>query len=326
MRAVTAVSLLALGCTACTESRPDVRTSADGTVTVLTIPEPSPDDPTTRAALDWAGSRGDQPQVAVAIGLGAALTLVGRGTGTADPELAVLVADRPSPELDAGLERGDFVDAVRVPDPADAAAEVTVLLAHRIAVPGELFLPGAAGPGNTTLELLREAHAPTLDAPRREGRPLILGVVWTDERSSDTGRAAFRSRCAAAGGAIRLVERQTEDPAGAMVDLVALGVDALVVDGGQPARLGPAIRAARAVGVPVVSIAPDHPTGLADCVVRIDAPRIGQQLAEKIHRLLGERGGLVISVTGPDVPAGLGRVHPGMLEALGIPPGRDAAR
>jgi ABC-type sugar transport system substrate-binding protein len=111
-----------------------------------------------------------------------------------------------------------------------------------------------------------------------------------------------------------------------MVDLVALGVDALVIDGGRPARIGPAIRAARAVGVPVVSIAPDHPTGIVDCVARIDAPRIGRKLAEEVLRFLGEGGGLVISVMDPDLPAGLARVHPSMLEALGVPPGRDAAR
>jgi ABC-type sugar transport system substrate-binding protein len=322
------ILLAALALTGCSEGQPHIARSADGKTSVLTIHDFSADDDASQAALRSAQASTESPQVAVAIGLDAAIGLAEAARGPSGPGLSILVADTPSSALDAALERGDVTGAVRIPNPSLAAADAAILLAHRVALPSELHLPEPRTPGRTTLELLRLAHRPTLEEPRLDGRPLVLGCVWTD---SPSGRRpalqrGLRTRCTASGGALRLLERQSGDPASDAVDLLALGADALILEGGDPTRLLPAIRAARAVEVPAVSFDPKVPRNLADCAVRLDPTQIGRLLGEAAARHLGDRGGLVILIPAPGRSKAQDGIDSGLLEALGVTPGNNAWR
>ncbi|MGA0060165.1 MAG: substrate-binding domain-containing protein [Planctomycetota bacterium] len=301
--------------------------TGDGRITVIDIPDFASSDPRAAAALAWAcASRAGRQPVIVAFGLDTALAVAAQIPSDGQPPPKIVAVDEPSAELDAALAAGGITAAFPLPDLRVAAAEAAILCGRGVELPEEVELPGTSAPGLDSFELLRSAHAPILDDPRRNGRAFVLGSIGPDPGGNDATpwRRALQASRVAWGSGVEILERGGPEPAGDLIDLVALGVDAIVLEGIAASALPRPIRAARAAGVPIVAIGAASERGFADCTVGFAPARIGVALAEAVRRALGD-GDSVISVRGT-AGSRANAAFEGFLRELGVAPGQEAAR
>jgi ABC-type sugar transport system substrate-binding protein len=318
----------ALSLQACAPEALPLLRSRDGKVTVIDLAAFSATDPASQAALDLARAAGADAQIILAFGADTARSIAAAPVTDGQPAPVILAVDHGAGSFDGNASGRAFAEAIPVPSVGRAAAEAAILLGKGASLPQQLLLPGSTAPGEASIETLRAAHAPSLDHPRREGRPLVLGCVWTAEEAgtADPVRRDLRARCAEAGAAVRLIERSGPHAAGDIVDLVALGADAIIIQASDATPIAPAVRAAGAAGVPTVALGGDTAPGFGTCVVRLDAATIGRTVAQRVIDRLGDRGGAVILVRETSGPARADRLTGSVLDALGVPPGQEAPR
>jgi ribose transport system substrate-binding protein len=240
------------------------------------------------------------------------------------------------------VQEGKLDATFEYPTGGAEAVDLAILLLRGVRVPREITLgtrsftrddvdrggTAVPGPGAVVVEELRAQHAAILENPRRDGRPLRLGMSqcnlaepWRTQMNEDV-----RARAAAYGSAVELVERDAQNDANVqreqVLELIAQGVDAILVSPKEEVVLVPATRAAIAAGVPVLVL--DRRLGSEDytCFIGGDNVAIGRTAGEFVARLLGEGGGRIVEIQGLGTSSPARDRHRGFVEALGLEPVR----
>ncbi len=236
------------------------------------------------------------------------------------------------------MQEGRLDATFEYPTGGAEAVDLAILLVHGIAVPREVVLgtraftrdsvasggTPIAAPGAAAVDALRREHEPLLAAPRRNGRPIRLGLSqcnlaepWRTQMNEDV-----RARAAFHGGAVELVERDAQNDGNTqreqVLELIAQGVDAILVSPKEEVVLVPATRAAIAARIPVVVL--DRRLGSEDysCFVGGDNVAIGRAAGEYVRGLLGAAGGTIVEIQGLGTSSPAQERHRGFVDALGL--------
>lgn len=220
------------------------------------------------------------------------------------------------------------------------AVDLAILLVHGVELPREIVLGTRAftrdnverggepidAPGAALVARLREQHADILSNPRRDGDPIRIGMSqcneaepWRTQMNED-----IRARAAFHGGAVELTVRNAQNDANVqreqVLELIAAGVDAILVSPKEEVVLVPATKAALAAGIPVVVL--DRRLGSDDysCFVGGDNTQIGRAAGRFVKDLLGAKGGTIVEIQGLGTSSPAQERHRGFVEALGLEP------